>query len=170
MIDALTTEVQALARDGAWQRALDRVLEHFAADSGTIHFLGPDGALHLTAASRGIPQFVLDTVRIVPVGKGMAGLSVERREPVSACNIQTDASGDVRPGAKATGLQGSIVVPIFRAGDAVGALGIANRGERTFTEVETSLLVRLGRAIGDSLPAFQSGGPCPMVPAPPPKP
>lgn len=170
MCDRLTDEVQALARDRAWQSALDRVLEHFAADSGTIHLLGPDGALHLTAASRGMPQFVLDTVKVVPVGKGMAGLSVERREPVSACNIQTDASGDVRPGAKATGLQGSIVVPIFRAEAAVGALGIANRGERTFTEAETRLLVRVGRAMGDSLPAFHSGGRCPPVHSPPAKP
>ena len=152
MSDALTHEVQTLARDRAWQRALDRVLEHFAADSGTIHLLGPDGALHLTASSRGMPLFVLDTVRVVPVGKGMAGLSVERREPVLACNIQTDTSGDVRPGAKATGLQGSIVVPIFRAAEAVGALGIANRAQRTFTEEETNLLVRVGRAMGDSLP------------------
>lgn len=159
MSDTLTDQVQALARDGEWQRALDRVLEHFAADSGTIHLLGLDGALHLTAASRGMPQFVLDTVQIVPVGKGMAGLSVERREPVSACNIQTDASGDVRPGARATGLQGSIVVPIFRADAAVGALGIANRGERTFTDAETTLLVQVGRAIGDSLPAIHAATP-----------
>ena len=151
MAGTLTDAIVTFARDGAWDRALERVVAHFAADSGTIHLLGPDGALHLTAASRGIPQVVLDTVRIVPVGKGMAGLSVQRREPVSACNIQTDASGDVRPGARATGLQGSIVVPIFRGGDAVGALGIGNRGERTFTDEETTLLVEVGRAIGASL-------------------
>ena len=35
----------------------------------------------------------------------------ERAEPVTACNLQTDTSGDVRPGARATGLQGSICVP-----------------------------------------------------------
>lgn len=152
MSHALTDEVQTLSRARAWQSALDRILEHFAADSGTIHLLGSDGELHLTAASRGMPQFVLDTVKVIPVGKGMAGLSVERREPVSACNIQTDTSGDVRPGARVTGLQGSIVVPIFSAEVAVGALGIANRAQRTFTEEETNLLVRIGRAMGDSLP------------------
>ncbi len=153
MSETLTHEIHALACDRAWQRALDRVVEFFAADSGTIHLIGADGALHLTAASRGIPQVVLDTVTVVPVGKGMAGLSVLRREPVSACNIQTDATGDVRPGARATGLQGSIVVPIFRDEAAVGALGIGNRGERTFTDAETTLLVRVGRAIGASLVA-----------------
>ena len=151
MGDGVRDDVGALVRDNAWEQALARVIDHFGADSGTIHLLGEDGALHLTAASRGLPAFVLETVRVVPVGKGMAGLSVERREPVSACNIQTDDSGDVRPGARATGLQGSIVVPIFRGDAAVGALGIANRGERTFSEAETALLVLIGRAIGNSL-------------------
>lgn len=127
--------------------ALSQILERFAADSGTIHLLGEDGALHLRAASRGIPPVVIDTVRRVPIGKGMAGLAVERKEPVNACNIQTDTSGDVRPGAKATGLQGSVVVPILRGEAAVGALGIANRHERTFTDAEIELLLRAGRTL-----------------------
>jgi GAF domain-containing protein len=139
-----------VAADGAqpWDEVLNRVLQHFGADSGTIHLLGADGALHLAAASRGIPSVVLDTIRTVPVGKGMAGLAVERNGPVTACNIQTDASGDVRPGALATGLQGSIVVPIVRNGKATGALGIANRRERTFTEQETDLLLRVAARLG----------------------
>lgn len=141
--DLIADVVSALTAD----EALARILRHFGADSGTIHVLGGDGVLHLRAASRGIPPVVLDTVRRVPVGKGMAGLAVERRQPVSACNIQTDTSGDVRPGAKSTGLQGSIVVPILRGDFAVGALGIANHRERTFTHEETALLLSAGRTL-----------------------
>jgi GAF domain-containing protein len=77
----------------------------------------------------------------------MAGLAVERRQPVDACNIQTDVSGDVRPGARATGLQGSIVVPMLRGDMAVGALGVANRRERTFTPEETAFLMDVGRVL-----------------------
>ena len=127
-------------------QALARIVEEFKADSGTIHLLEEDGVLHLKAATSGIPPFVLDAVRLVPVGKGMAGLAVERNQPVNACNIQTDATGDVRAGAKATGLQGAIVVPITRGGAAVGALGIANRRERTFTDEE---IARLTAAAGE---------------------
>ena len=123
--------------------ALAATLRHFAADSGTVHLLEADGVLHLKAASAGIPEFVIQTVRTVPVGKGMAGLAVERDLPVTACNIQTDTSGDVRPGAKATGLEGAIVVPMRRAGKAAGAFGIANRAERTFTDEEQSLLLAI---------------------------
>jgi putative methionine-R-sulfoxide reductase with GAF domain len=72
---------------------------------------------------------------------------VERRRPVDACNIQTDVSGDVRPGAKATGLEGAIVVPIFREDDVAGALGVASRRERTFTAEEQNELIAAGRML-----------------------
>jgi GAF domain-containing protein len=77
----------------------------------------------------------------------MAGLAVERGEPVDACNIQTDTSGDVRPGAKATGMEGAIVVPVFDGARVIGALGIANRGERTFSDEEKVTLIAAGRAL-----------------------
>ena len=75
----------------------------------------------------------------------MAGLAFERGEPVDSCNIQTDTSGDVRTGARATGLGGAIVVPIFQRGDIIGTLGIASRAERTFNEMEISLLMAAAR-------------------------
>jgi len=142
----MTTEDDLAAPQGA-SAALARIVGDFAADSGTIHFLGDDGLLHLAAASAGLPDSVLAIIRAIPVGKGMAGLAVERGRPVNACNIQTDASGDVRPGAKATGLAGSIVVPIFDGEAVVGALGIANRSERVFTEDEIAKLLGEGRKL-----------------------
>jgi GAF domain-containing protein len=141
-------EIERTVGDGlTWSETLARILEEMSADSGTIHLLGDDGVLHLKAASAGIPQVVLDTIKDVPVGKGMAGLAVERKQPVNACNIQTDASGDVRPGARATGLQGSIVVPLLRGEDAIGALGVATLRERTFTGDEEQLLLEIGRVL-----------------------
>ncbi len=128
--------------------ALVRILADFGADSGTIHLMGDDGGLHLRAASAGIPPTVLEAVRLVPVGKGMAGLAVQRNEPVMACNIQTDTSGDVRSGARATGLQGAIALPIRdAAGAAVGCLGVASFRERTFTEEEIARLITAGSAL-----------------------
>lgn len=127
--------------------ALARIIGEFSADSGTIHFLGADGHLHLSAATAGMPENVLAIIQTIPVGKGMAGLAVERRQPVNACNLQTDASGDVRPGAKATGLAGSIVVPIFDGSAAVGALGVANRSERAFNDDEIARLLEEGRTL-----------------------
>jgi len=129
------------------KRALELIIAHFEADSGTIHLLEDDGVLHLKAASAGIPQVVLDAVRLVPIGKGMAGLAAERGEAVTVCNLQTDTSGDVKPGAKKTGMEGAIVVPMWNGSSLAGTLGIANRAERTFTQQETELLIECGRAL-----------------------
>jgi GAF domain-containing protein len=131
--------------------ALQSIISHFRADSGTIHMLESDGVLHLKAASQGLPEAVLAAVRLVPVGKGMAGLAVERGAPVDTCNLQSDATGNVKPGARATGMEGAIVVPIFKGEKAVGALGIANRATRTFSAEETALLMEAGRTIAVTL-------------------
>ncbi len=137
------------AMDGPtpYERALALTLEYFRADSGTIHTRAGQ-QLELAAASPGIPDVVLAQITTIPIGKGMAGVAAEREEPVDACNLQTDSTGDVRPGARATGLQGSICVPVFREEQVVGTLGIANRTEREFTPEETQLLLEAGRRIG----------------------
>lgn len=124
---------------------LKAIVAEFGADGGTLHMLGDDGLLHLAAYAPELPQQVLETIRTIPVGKGMAGLAVERAAPVDACNIQTDDSGDVRPGARLTGLKGAIVVPILDGGRPVGALGIGNVAERTFTPDEIDRLLEAGR-------------------------
>ncbi len=139
------TQANELVSEINAQAVLDRIVGKFAADSGTIHLMGDDGMLHLAAASAGMPEAVLAIIQTIPVGKGMAGLAVERRQAVNACNIQTDTSGDVRPGARATAMAGAVVVPIFRGEDVIGALGVANRSERTFTDEEIAGLLQAGR-------------------------
>lgn len=136
----------------AFPAALALTLAHFQAESGTIHARNQDW-LELRAHSAGMPPPVLEVIRRIPVGKGMAGLAVERAEPVTACNLQTDTSGDVRPGARATGLQGSIVVPLLKGDRPAGALGIANRAERVFDAREVALLLAAGRVLAGWLGA-----------------
>ena len=90
----------------------------------------------------GLPPHVVQIVQRVPVGKGMAGLAAARNAPVSACNIQTDTSGDVRPGAKQTGVNGAIVVPVRdESGSVKGALGIGVHRVYDYTEEETDRLL-----------------------------
>jgi signal transduction protein with GAF and PtsI domain len=125
---------------------LQSILAELKADSGTVHATGPDGALHLRAAI-GIPEPVLAIVKLVPVGKGMAGLAAERKCAVNSCNIQQDTTGDVRPGARATGLAGSVAVPVLSAdGRVLGVVGVATRAERTFTTDDEQTVAIRGRA------------------------
>jgi L-methionine (R)-S-oxide reductase len=129
---------------------LQSILADLRADSATLHAIGADGALHLRCAI-GIPEPVLAIVAIVPVGKGMAGLAAERKCAVNSCNIQRDATGDVRPGARATGLAGSVAVPVLSAdGRVLGVLGVATRAERTFTAADERAIASRGLAFFDA--------------------
>jgi L-methionine (R)-S-oxide reductase len=116
--------------------------------AGTVHVRGGDD-LHLRAALN-IPPKVQEIVRVVPRGKGMAGLAFERDDAVSTCNLKTDSSGDVRPGAKAVDANAAVAIPVHDADGHVRAVvGIAYMGEREMQEDE---LVRL-RQEAQSLPA-----------------
>jgi len=128
--------------------ALGKTLNRFRATSGTIHVLDSDGLLHL-AASHGISQPALEELRTVPIGKGMVGLAVERRQPVSG--MQADASSDERRNAKDTGLERGIAVPIFREDAVVGVLAAGSDKERVFGEPELAELLQAGRALAERL-------------------
>src|SRR4029453_4102816 len=124
------------------QQQLEEIIRQFEADTGSIHMV-ENGVLVLKAHV-GLPPQVVQIVSLVPIGKGMAGLAAQRNEPVSSCNIQTDTTGDVRPGAKATGVNGAIVVPIREShGRARGALGIGVHRDYQYTDDETSRLLQL---------------------------
>lgn len=131
--------------------ALGRILQALDAETGTIHALETDGHLHLRQHAGSIPDRLLPVIRRIPVGKGMAGLAAERGEPVQVCNLQTDASGDVRPGARVTGMQGSICVPMRKGGALVGVLGVAVDREREFTPEETAWLEHAGESLAPDL-------------------
>jgi putative methionine-R-sulfoxide reductase with GAF domain len=122
------------------QGRLEQIIGEFGADTGSIHLL-EDGVLILKAQV-GLPPHIAEIVARVPIGKGMAGLAFERNEPVSSCNIQADETGSVRPGARDTGVNGAIVVPIRNPqGDACGALGIGVRRAYEYTPEETARLL-----------------------------
>ena len=116
--------------------ALGSAVLHFAADTGTLHLLEADGMLHLKALSGQFPSPVLAIIQKIPVGKGMAGLAVERAETLTPAVYRPTRVATCDPGAKATGMEGAIVAPVFDGARVVGALGIANRGERSFDDQE----------------------------------
>ena len=120
--------------------ALRAIIARFAAETGTIHVLRGE-TLELAALHGDYPPPVRAVIERIPVGKGMAGVCAARREPVTVCNLQVDANDAVRPGAKLTGMEGAIVVPMLAAdGSLRGTLGIANRSPRTWTFEETAEL------------------------------
>src|ERR1700722_10031143 len=99
-------------RDAALGATLRLILADFHSETGTIHALDTGKQLlHLTA-QMGLPPQMLDIVKTIPVGKGIAGQTVAQDKPVTICNLQTDTSGVAKPGARQTGVGGSLCVPI----------------------------------------------------------
>ena len=130
---------------------LDDVLERFHCPTGTIHVLESGSGLLQLRAHRGIPAELLSRVAQIPMGKGMAGLAAQRGEPVRVCNLQVDSGGAARPGAKATGMEGAIAVPILVGGEVRGVLGVAKPVVHEFDSHETAHLLAAASAIGAAL-------------------
>ena len=142
----LLTRIEELLGDGSsvpWDAILSELLRHFDCAVATVHLVDGNGLLQL-AAQRGLPEVVLDKVRTIPVGKGMAGIAAERRSPVQVCNLQGDASGVVRPGAKDTKMEGSIACPMFDGAELRGVVGVAKPVPYDFTSEEQALLLAVG--------------------------
>jgi L-methionine (R)-S-oxide reductase len=119
-----------------WLRAY---VERNGGVAGTVHLRGSE-QLELKAAVN-IPPKVVEIVRSIPKGKGMAGLAWERDDAVHTCNLKSDDSGDVRPGAKAVDANAAVAIPIHDAnGQVRGVVGIAYMGEREITLAELDSL------------------------------
>jgi L-methionine (R)-S-oxide reductase len=138
--DAATPERQA------W---LETFVNQCGGVAGTVHMVSstsPD-ELALAAAVR-IPEPVMQLVARVPRGKGMAGLAFERDQPVSTCNIKTDSTGQVRPGARAVDARAGVALPVHDAAGRVRAIvGIAFTDEKALSEEELADLARAAAAL-----------------------
>jgi L-methionine (R)-S-oxide reductase len=130
--------------------ALEVWLKGFLSDrggvAGTVHRL--DGDVLKLAASVNIPPPVIEKTRLIPKGKGMAGLAWERNQVVSTCNLKADTTGDVQPGARAVSAQAAVAIPVHDGAGALRAVvGIAFADDRQFSEAELSAFERAAKAL-----------------------
>src|SRR5436190_13276568 len=126
--------------DQTHQQWLERFIADLDAFAGTVHVQRGDD-LYLTAAHN-IPPHVVQIVAHVPHGKGMAGVAQVKKAPVQTCNLQTDASGTIKPGAKAVDAQAAIALPVLRDdGEVRAVVGIAWSDERELgPDLERSMM------------------------------
>lgn len=111
-------------RNQAQQEWLEKFIAEHGGVAGTVHVQRNED-LYLTAAYN-IPPPVVAVVARLPRGKGMAGMAQVKKSPVQTCNLQTDETGNVKPGAKAVDAQAALALPVLDAAGAVRAVvGIA---------------------------------------------
>ena len=132
----------------ALEKILRETLTKFNSETGTIHFLDSEKQLLHLVAQVGLPPQILEVVKTIPVGKGIAGQVIAQNKPVSICNLQTDSSGVAKPGAKQTGVGGALCVPIRIGDKTVGTLGIGTIRQYEYTPKETLALEETGELIG----------------------
>ena len=137
---------------------LGLVLEAFRSETGTLHLLDARSRVLHLAAHRGLPAAMLDAIRSIPVGKGIAGQTVARGEPVTLCNLQTDSGGVALPGARQSGVGAALCVPLRRGERPVGTLGIGTVRTDPYTPEQTKALQEIGNLLGSHLPAGERHG------------
>jgi hypothetical protein len=65
-----------------------------------------------------------------------------KNAPVQTCNLKTDTSGDVRPGARAVDAKGAVALPVRDdAGQVRAVVGIAYSDERELSEAVLAKLL-----------------------------
>ncbi len=122
--------------------------------AGTVHVRAEGTDELALVASVNIPPKVVEVTRRIPRGKGMAGLAWQRDEAVQTCNLKDDASGDVRPGAKAVDANAAVALPVHdEAGQLRAVVGIAFMGAREIGSDELATL----SAAAEALPADVAG-------------
>ncbi len=150
--DALLADVRAILQKGGnsdptMDQLLSKLLEAFQCQVGTIHTIDASTGMLKMRARRGIPDSILDKVKMIPIGKGMAGIAAERKQAVQVCNLQTDTSGVAKPGAKDTKMEGSISAPMMLDGKVYGTVGVGKPVPYEFSEEESAAIMDAGAII-----------------------
>ena len=137
------------------EQILKLILADFQSETGTIHWLDTDKQLLHLSAQVGLPPQMLDVVKTIPVGKGIAGQTVAQNKPITICNLQTDTSGVAKPGARQTGVGGALCVPMHRDGKIIGTLGIGTRRQHEYAPEETQRLQEIANLIAACITGVQ---------------
>jgi putative methionine-R-sulfoxide reductase with GAF domain len=152
-MEELCEQVEVLLKNGlnretVLERILHLLLAKFHSKTGTIHLLNDEKQMLYLAAQVGLSPQMLEVVKTIPVGKGIAGQVIAQNQPVAICNLQTDTGGIAKPGAKQTGVGGALCVPLRDGDKIVGTLGIGTIRQHEYTPDETRELEEIGRLIG----------------------
>jgi len=121
-----------------WLRGL---LARHGAVAGTVHLVRGDQLA--IAAAVNIPPKVQEVTAAIPMGKGMAGLAWQRNGPIQTCNLQDDAGGEVRPGAKAVDARAAVALPVHDPEGVIRAVvGLAWMEERVLPDDLVAAIAR----------------------------
>ena len=125
------------------ERTVESVLPLFRVQSSVVRLLQADGSLAALALG-GRTREYFDAGHVLPPGVGVLGRAVVEggavMTPDALADDVTNLSDDLEANFRASGDVAVLAVPMRAKGVIIGALGVADRRGRIFTEGEAALL------------------------------
>ncbi len=114
---------------------LQQARKFFHVDAAALSLSTPDGKEYFIEQSLGLSSEYTDALRVPKTNK-IAQQLAKSGQPAQFHNLETaPISGDIKLAVK-EGVKSLMLVPIFSAGQLVGALGLISKTPRVFTEAE----------------------------------
>jgi PAS domain S-box-containing protein len=129
------------------QNTLAQVLRIMTIEAGWIYLLDEVRQVLRVAYSHGIPEKVVQSIRELSPGEGIAGRVAVKGEPI----IIEDASEDPRICSlafKKQGIKSFASIPLYSRTRLIGVMNIGSFGKRTITPDDERLLVAIGVHMG----------------------
>lgn len=129
---------------------LAELTENFEADGGGVYLLRHGGTILDLVVHRGVEEPVLEELRRLTPGQGLAGRVAASGQPRSAADLQIDRRLQ-SPAVRTAGWRGFQAVPLSTGERTVGVLFIFSRRIRLFTREELKLLLAIGKQVGTAV-------------------
>jgi L-methionine (R)-S-oxide reductase len=134
----------------AW---LSGFVERHGGLMGSVHLTEPaaEGEMVLVAAHN-LSVSIQNGAAIAEIGKGMAGVTAQRRAPLTFADLKTDTSDIPHPQDRDSGSRGSIIVPILAAdrdNEIAAVVGLGFPTPREFSEPDVKAYVADAESVRD---------------------
>ncbi|MFQ5934410.1 MAG: GAF domain-containing protein, partial [Dehalococcoidia bacterium] len=155
-LEALHTAGQALVTSLDPHQIVEAIatkgLEVCGAQSAILFRLDPQAQVLRAVGHAGQVSQELVSTLVLPVGTGVAGVSVAERRPAWTSNIQVDdriqLASEIRERVGQEGFKAVLVIPLLiKSGEVFGALSVGYREERDFTDADVELLLAFGTQV-----------------------
>lgn len=140
----------SLELDEILNRTLALLMAHFQVEAGEIFLMEEDKESLRLTLHRGEAAEAFWSVNKFKVGEGMVGKVAETLLPLISNDPSVDTSL-VRPAVVKAGFKQLACVPLTARGGVVGALTLARRNQRAFSEYDVQLLMSVGSGAGTAI-------------------
>lgn len=137
-----TLDLESILRD-----ALTKAIEVTETESGGIYLLEEDGETLSLKSHMGLPQELVVTFSKLKVGQGVAGIAVKTGKPLTIDVAQYPSPELLAPLIK-EGIVSIAGVPFVAKGKVIGAMSLAYKKPRPFSQEYMDVLASIGSQMG----------------------